>query len=131
MQDYLTLDYATILSMLLIIGGYFVVSTFVFPDEPGDWPDFDDYFLRTNRIVVGGMIIVNATIMLFAVSLVARGAPWDSAPMARSWISMCASALYVPSLIALWLAKSKRANLALLLVANALLIAAAIGSRSS
>jgi hypothetical protein len=42
MQDYLTFDYATILSMLLIIGGYFVVSTFVFPDEPGDWPDFDD-----------------------------------------------------------------------------------------
>lgn len=128
MKDYLAFDYVTILSMLLIIGSYFIISTFVFPDEPSDWPDFDDYFMRTNRIVVGGMIIVNAVIILFALSLVARGAPWETAPMARSWLSMGAAALYFPSLIALWFAKTKRANLALLLVANLLLIVAAVGS---
>lgn len=114
--------------MVVIVGGYYVTATFVFPDEPGKWPDFDDYFLRTNRIVVGGMIIVNVTIMIYAASLVASGASWEHVPVACSWISMGVAGLYLPSLIALWFAKSKRTNLIWLLLVNMLLLTEAIES---
>lgn len=73
LRDHLTFDYASLLAMLVIIGGYFAISTFVIPDEPADWPDFDDYFLRTNRTVVGGMIVVNCTIIARGFALAAQG----------------------------------------------------------
>jgi hypothetical protein len=130
-RDYLTFDYFHLLAMAAIIGGYFIISTFVFPDEPGKWPDFDDYFLHTNRTVVGGMIVVNVAIMLYAVFLVASGAPWREAPLFRSWISVGAAALYLPALVALWFARTKRANLLMLLFLVMLNFALAIGARQS
>jgi hypothetical protein len=129
LRDYLTFDYASLLSMLVIVGGYFAIATFVFPDEPADWPDFDDYFLHTNRIVVGGMIVVNSTILLHGAALAAAGASIEEAPITRSWVSLGAALIYLPSLVVLWFAKSKRANLALLLFANALMLIAAFGPR--
>ena len=131
LRNYLTFDYASLLAMMMIVGGYFAISTFVFPDEPVQWPDFDDYFLRTNRTVVGGMIAVNLTIVLFAAALVAKGSSIDEAPIARSWVSLGAALIYMPTLIALWLARSRRANLLLLLFANSLLLAAAFGQKLS
>jgi len=129
MRDYLTFDYASLLNMLVIVGGYFAIATFVFPDEPAEWPDFDDYFLHTNRTVVGGMIVVNLTLILYSSWLWTKGAPLSEAPIARSWISLTAALIYLPTLAALWIASSKRANLILLLFANALLFTAALAPR--
>jgi len=128
-RDHLTFDYASLLSMLVIVGGYFAIATFVFPDEPAEWPDFDDYFLHTNRTVVGGMIVVNLTLILYSSWLWTKGAPLSEAPIARSWISLTAALIYLPTLAALWIASSKRANLILLLFANALLFTAALAPR--
>jgi len=129
LREHLTFDYASLLAMLVIVGGYFVIATFVFPDEPAEWPHFDDYFLRTNRTVVGGMILVNLTIILYAVALFERGSPISEAPIASSWVSLSAAVIYLPTLAALWFAQSKRANLILLLLTNALLLTAAFGPR--
>jgi hypothetical protein len=131
MREHLTFDYASLLAMLVIVGGYFVISTFVFPDEPSEWPDFDDYFLQTNHIVVGGMIAINATMVIYAVTLFAMGAPFDEAPIARNKLSLGAAWLYLPGLVLLWFAKSKRTNLLLLVILNALLLIAAFGPRLS
>jgi hypothetical protein len=49
--------------------------------------------------------------------------------MARSWVSLGAVSIYLPTLAALWSAKSARDNLALLAFANAMLLVAAFGSR--
>jgi len=130
-RHHLTFDYASLLAMLVIVGGYFAIATFVFPDEPAEWPDFDDYFLHTNRTVVGGMIVVNLTMILYSTWLWTKGAPLSEAPIVRSWISLGAALIYLPSLAALWLARSKRANLILLLFANLLLLTAAFGPRLS
>ncbi len=129
LRDHLIFEYASLLAMLAIVGGYFTIATFVFPDEPSDWPDLDDYFLNTNRTVVGGMIAVNLTMAVYAASLIARGAPIEVAPMTRNWLSLAASLIYLPSLLALWLAKSKRANLVMLLFINALIVTAALAPR--
>jgi len=129
LRAHLTFDYASLLAMLVIVGGYFAIATFVFPDKPAQWPDFDDYFLHTNRTVVGGMIVVNSTLILYSLALIAKGAPITDAPIARSWVSLSAALIYLPTLAALWLARTKRANLMLLLFANALLLTAAFGPR--
>ena len=129
LRNHLTFDYASLLAMLVIVGGYFAIATFVFPDEPGDWPDFDDYFLHTNRTVVAGMIVVNLTMIMYGVVLFAGGEPITDAPIARSWVSLSAALIYIPGLVALWIARSKRANLILLVLANALLLIAAFGPR--
>lgn len=128
LRDHFTFDYASLLATTVIIGGYYAISTFVFPPEPADWPDFDDYFLRTNRTVVGGMIVVNFTIVAKAAVLAAGGVPIEEVLYVKNWISLTAYVIYLPSLIALWLAKSKRANLLLLLFVNALLLLGALGS---
>ena len=129
MREHLTFDYASLLGMTLIIGGYFTISTFVFPDEPDDWQDYDDYFLRANRTVVGGMIVVNMTMLVYGAILFSQGASFEDAPMASSWPSLFAYLLYLPTLVVLWFAKSKRVNFALLVFLVVLLLIAAFGPR--
>ncbi len=129
LRNYLSFDYGSLLAMLVIVGGYFVISTFVFPDEPNDWPDFDDYFLHANRTVVGGMILVNVVIIASAAILLERGASYAEAPIAHSWLSLGAAFIYVPGLVVLWFAKTKQSNLVLLILLNMLLLIAAFGPK--
>ena len=49
--------------------------------------------------------------------------------MMRSWFSFVPSMLFFPCLVALWFAKSRRDNLALLATMNALLLVGAIGPK--
>ena len=121
-REYLTFNQITLLAILVIVGGYFAISTFVFPDQPRDWPVFDAYFQHSKRTVVGGLILVNLTTLLFAIVLAARGAPIAALPMADNSVSLAAGLIYVPVLGLLWLATSYRASLSLLLLANALLL---------
>lgn len=121
-------DYATLLGVLAIIGGYYVVSTFVFPDHPEEWADFDDYYARTNRTVIGGMIAINLATLVYAI-VAATGVPLAHAPVARSWISIGAAVLFLPGLTALCFVKSRRANLVLLILMNATLLVGAIGPK--
>ncbi|MCL6684298.1 hypothetical protein [Sphingomonas alba] len=128
MRDHLTFSYWTLLVILAIVGGYFILSTFVFPDEPADWPDFDDYYLATNRTVVGGMFFVNFLTLLHLAYLSMHGLDVTTLPFAQSWPSLAAVFLYFPGLVALWYVKSPRANAALLTFMIALLVIAALGA---
>ena len=121
-------DYATLLGVLTMIGGYYVVSTFVFPDQPERWANFDDYYLRTNRTVIAGMMAINLATLVYAVTA-AAGVPLHDAPLMRSWISIGAATLFLPGLLALWFVKSRRANLAVLILMNATLLVGAIGPK--
>jgi hypothetical protein len=123
----LTFSYWTLLVILAIIGSYYILSTFVFPDDPADWPDFDDYYLTTNRIVLGGMFLVNLATLAYLGYLVRRGFDPTTLPFAQHWASLTAVFLYFPGLIGLWFVKSSRANLALLLFMIGLLVVGALG----
>ena len=114
LQHFIAFNYATLLGVLLIIGGYYVLSTFVFPDDPSDWPDFDEYYLRTNRTVVGGMFAINLVTLVIAAWLRQTGFRLEETPIFVSWFSLGAAMLFLPGLIALWFVKSRRANLILL-----------------
>lgn len=41
MRDAIPFTYFSLLSVLAVIGTYFICSTFIFPDDPGHWSDFD------------------------------------------------------------------------------------------
>ncbi len=127
-RNLVTFEYATLLAVLAIVGGYFTIATFVFPDEPAQWPNFDDYFFHVNRTVVGGMIVVNLAIFICSVFVMrANAIPWEAAPIAKSLVSQGAALIFLPGLIALWFLKSKRASLVLLIFMNAVLLSVAIG----
>lgn len=130
LRNYFLFDYATLLGILVIVGGYYVISTFVFPDNPEHWPDFDEYYHRTNRTVLAGMIAINLLTFGYAV-YVALGFGLDvgEAPIMRSWFSSVAALLFFPLLVSLWFVTGRRANLGLLAVMNILLLVGAIGPK--
>ena len=49
----------TVFVVLVLIGGYYLVATQVFPDQPELWPDFDQWYALQKRFVVGGVLIIN------------------------------------------------------------------------
>lgn len=130
LRQYFRFDYATLLGILAVVGGYYVISTFVFPDDPEHWPDFDDYYLQTNRTVLAGMIAINLITFSYAVYVaVGYGLSIGSAPVMRSWFSFIPALFFFPCLLALWFVKSRRANMILLIVMNALLLVGALGPK--
>lgn len=126
MREFLSFSYGTMMIILTIIGGYYTISTFVFPDDPAHWPDFDAYYLTTNRLVVGGMFAVNFATLIYLGYLVSAGLDPATLPFAQHWASLAAVFLYFPGLIALWYVKSPRANLFLLLFMIGVLVIGAL-----
>jgi hypothetical protein len=64
----------SLLAVLALIDGYYVISTFVFPQDSSEWPAFDSYYPTMKRPVVGGMVIINGIIGAYMVALVSSGA---------------------------------------------------------
>jgi hypothetical protein len=126
-RDAIPLTFLSLLAVLALIGSYYILATFVFPDEPEAWPDFDDYYLRVNRIVIGGMLAINVAMIGYAVALEAAGGTIAEAEI-RGPVADMALLLALPSLVALFFVKSKRANLALLVLLNALVWIEAIAA---
>src|SRR5262245_308518 len=128
LKDFFSFDYATLLGILAVVGGYYVISTFVFPDDPAEWPDFDEYYLETNRTVVAGMIAINFITFSYAAYVAIHfGRDISSAPVLQSWFSIIAALLFFPCMVSLWFVKSRRANFWLLAVMNGLLLFGALG----
>jgi hypothetical protein len=119
LRDAVSLTVATQTLVLLVIGGYYLLSTLIFPDDPEQWPDFDAYYDRHNRIVLGGIILIN--VVLFAVSVyiatdpvltaaIERVGPQQSTPGAMDQTADMLSILALPALVAVWLLKNRRVN---------------------
>ncbi len=58
-RDTMPFNGGTVLGILLTIGWYYLIASMTFPDQPGDWPDFDEWFWQQKRFVVGGVLGVN------------------------------------------------------------------------
>ncbi|RYD56546.1 MAG: hypothetical protein EOP60_05060, partial [Sphingomonadales bacterium] len=43
-RDQLGANYLTLVAVLAIVGVYYLAATLIFPDEPEQWPDFDDWY---------------------------------------------------------------------------------------
>ena len=117
MRGVLDMRMATIFGVLVLIGGYYLVATLVFPDEPEMWPDFDAYFWQQKRWVFGGMLAINVAITLAGMAL---GATPEDAPQ----ISPATHPVFFASVLMIylnfpafaWLIFSKRARVSLALM---------------
>ena len=127
LREAIPLTFLSLLAVLAVIGAYYLLATFVFPDEPDAWPNFDDYYLRINRIVIGGIIAIYVALFGFAAALEASGLRIEEAE-ARGPVGDAAALLAGPALIALWFVKTKRANLVLLVLLNALVLVEAVAA---
>ncbi|KQN04719.1 hypothetical protein ASE85_06900 [Sphingobium sp. Leaf26] len=64
MRDQMDASYLTLVVVLAIVGVYHLVASVIFPDEPEQWPDFDDWYDRQNRLVIGGLLGINIATMV-------------------------------------------------------------------
>ncbi len=127
-REHLHANLATLLVVLAFVGSYYLISTLIFPDDPDEWPDFDDWYDRHNRQVLGGVLgltiaLIGVTVITSAMGLPTKG---DTQAGAFGWVAMLAGLLHIPLLILLLIAKSRRLNVALLAIEIALMLIAAV-----
>jgi len=58
-REQVSANYATLVSVLGMVGIYYLAATLIFPDVPEEWPDFDDWYDKQNRLVIGGLLTAN------------------------------------------------------------------------
>ncbi|MFL0418217.1 hypothetical protein ACH0CP_11800 [Sphingomonas sp. 179-I 2A4 NHS] len=58
-REQIDANYITLVSVLVMVGIYYLAATLIFPDTPEEWPDFDDWYDRQKRMVVGGLLTAN------------------------------------------------------------------------
>jgi hypothetical protein len=124
-------SYSSLLAVLALIGGYYVISTFVFPQDSSEWPEYDSYYYKVKRPVIGGMVIINAIIGVYMLTLVLRGVGLVRAGISRPWSGPLEAGIELILLVVisgLFFTRGKRANLWMLCVAIALLCADAVRS---
>lgn len=125
MRNAIPFSYFSLLCVLGVIGTYFLCSTFVFPDNPDEWPNFNDYYMRVRRIVVGGVLIANLSLLGFALGLAMAGHPLDT-PGQSSTLELILGVLFLPLLVTLMIVRSKRANFIVLVLLNLDILADAV-----
>ncbi|MGQ0661787.1 hypothetical protein [Sphingosinicella sp.] len=52
----LSADPLTLYAVLAIFGTYYFAATLIFPSDPEQWPDFDAWYERQKRMIVGAML---------------------------------------------------------------------------
>jgi hypothetical protein len=116
-RDQLLVDYPSLVGILFIVGIYYLAATLIFPDDPDEWPDYDAWYDRQNRVVLGGMVIANvaATIGILALEG-ASGTPAEQRTMSAEALMVgdFAILLTLVLLVALIAVKARPVKVAIL-----------------
>lgn len=126
LQAYVPLHYISMLAVLLLVGGFYIVSTLVFPAHPEKWHNFDDHYFRVKQTVIGGLVAIHLATIFFGITVFVD--PANTAPVTGTpgVIGTAASIAFLPLLVVLFFAKRPKANLVVLLLAIACLLAEAL-----
>ena len=126
-RDQIAANYITLVAVMAIVGIYYMAATLIFPDEPEEWPDFDDWYDKQNRLVIGGLLTANIA------SMIGEGVLELYVPGPEIEISDAATAVLlfgfvglVSLLVALLFVNSRRWNVAMLAALSAILLGASI-----
>ena len=118
-------SYLSILAVLAVIGGYYVISTFVVPEDSEEWPDFDAYYMKVKRLVIGGMVTINVIAGIYMFGLVLSGVTLDQVSgnnLQNGLIAATLKVAFIAVIAALFFATSKRANVTMLFAAILLML---------
>lgn len=58
-RDALTPHFFVLICCFAVTGLYYLVARITFPDDHDEWPDYDAYFFRHKRMVLGGVLACN------------------------------------------------------------------------
>jgi len=97
-----------VFGVLLFASAYYLIATLVVPDGLDDVHDLDAHFHANNRIVVGGIILLN--LPNIPLTLISGGL--------RDFPTQLVVAAFYVVLVGLFFAKSVRANTILLVLAT-------------
>lgn len=125
-RDQLSANYLTLIVVLGIVGIYYLAATLIFPEDPDEWPDFDDHYDRQNRAVLLGLLAANVAswIGLIALEIVAP-APETEITGADIVDGITGLGVLI-LLIALIVVKSRRWNVAILAILVSMLVVGAV-----
>ena len=125
LQDRIPLSLLTMLVVLFLVGGFYVVSGLVFPAHPEKWPGFDDYYFRVKTAVLGGLLAVNVAITGFGIFVVFKGGTLAQTGT-NSPLGTAASLAFLPLLVMLIVSKNPRTSLVPLVLTIATLLVEAL-----
>jgi hypothetical protein len=125
-RDQLSVDYLTLIAVLGIVGIYYLAASLIFPDDPEEWPDFDEHYDRQNRFVILGLLAANMGSWIGLIALEAV-APTPETPVTPDdLVDAFAGLGILILLIALIFVKGRRTNLAMLAALVLLLAGSAV-----
>lgn len=120
-------NYLTLTAVLALVGVYYLAATLIFPDEPEEWPDFDDWYDRHKRLVIGGVLTANIGIIVGQNLLELyrpSGGP-EPSDTVTAWALLALVGL-VGLLVALLFVRSRRWNVAMLIALPMILVTASV-----
>ncbi len=117
--------YPSLVSMMVLIGGYFALSTLIFPAEPKQWADYDDYYLVVRRTVLGGILGVNLLTIcaILGLEFYRQSGVFDAMAGGDDTFGSLLELLTIPVLVALLFVRGKRWNLGMLAAVNLMMMA--------
>jgi hypothetical protein len=120
-------NYLTLVGVLALVGVYYLAATLIFPDAPEEWPDFDDWYDRHKRMVIGGVLVANIG-NIVGQTLLEFYRPSSGPAMsdaAAAW-ALLALVCLIGLLIALLFVRSRRWNVAMLAALPMILVTASV-----
>ena len=127
LRDGWRVDFPIMVSALAIVAVYYLAATMVFPDDPNEWPVYDEWYARHRRTVIGAMLVctIASTIGGMILPVAAEGAAEEAAEAAASEAAVLVAdvtlGLFVLALAALMAVRSRSLSAGLLVAAIALL----------
>ncbi len=85
LRERLPFNLLSVTCVLGIVGGYYLIASLLFPEEPERWPDFDAYFFAHRRLIVFSLLGLS---LLGQVGLVLAGIDWPetNTPARLQWL---------------------------------------------
>jgi len=105
LRDSIPANFLTLVIGLFVTGPYYLAATLIFPDDASKWPDLDTYYFEHKRQVLGG--ILASRVLARAAQFALGAAGWNYFPAFAAFVFLALTAMFV---------RSKKANLAVLLV---------------
>ena len=105
LRDSIPANFLTLVIGLFVTGPYYLAATLIFPDDASRWSDLDTYYFEHKRQVLGG--ILASRVLARAAQFALGAAGWNYFPAFAAFVFLALAAMF---------ARSKGANLAVLLV---------------
>ncbi|MCA1197054.1 hypothetical protein K9B35_03665 [Sphingomonas sp. R647] len=126
-QSQIVANYLTLVSVLAIVGIYYLAASLIFPDEPADWPDFDLWYDRQNRMVLGGLLAANVGSWIGSIALeFVAPSPEETFSGTGDVVEVLAALGVLILLLVLLRVSGRRANALMLAAVSLLLLTAGI-----